>query len=394
MFKWLIYRNTYNAVEHTFDKNNADVFNLLSVQKTKNQLFIKKKQQYTSFKHLLKQLKQQYIFLIINSKEVLLKEVENVNLTAKPIQEVFPNIVLSDFYYEVLHSKDKYFVSISRKTYVDKIISQYQNNKIDIIGFSLGSTSIEHLLPFVEGEITISNAVIRVKNQKIASIKKDFVSIRHYLINSLDISTNYTLLLGGILGFYFNLQIKQHGLEQSTSKLKNNFQQKRIFKVGLYTALGFLFALLCINFLIFSSYHSKINKINSDIQINETHKNKLLQLKEQVRKKEELVSILHSVSNSKVSFYLDEIGQLIPRTVLLSALNYQPLSSRVKNNKAIKYRHGEIVVKGISKKTDTFTNFIESLEAKNWIGQVTIMHYEQTKSNISLFEVLIRIKNE
>lgn len=396
MLKRLTYGNIYGAVEHTVDAHSNEVFNLLLLQKKKNELQIKQKEQFSSFENVVKALEtQKHLFLIINNTNVLSKEVENINNdTVRIVHNTFPNINLNDFYYEVLTTNKKSFVVICRKNEVDAIIKEYQKNGISIIGFSLGNISAQNLLPFInENGIKTSNSIISIKDKQIQSIDKKVISESNYSINNLEVSNSDILPLSGVLSYYLQDNVL-NGLEEERTALQKDFQQKKAFTLSLYGMLGFILAILLVNFLFFSSYRSDINQLTSEIQLNESYKKQLLQLQEQVSQKEKLLKGLQSVSNSKVSLYLDKIASEIPNTILLSELKYQPLEKRIKKDKQIQLEENVIIIAGSSKKDTNFNAFVEVLGQKKWIDTVTILSYGKEKNTDNAFEISLKIKDE
>lgn len=396
MFGALIYGASFCAVEHGVDQEGQDVFNLLILQKEKSELSIKKKQTFNEFDNLLKELEgQKHLFLIVNNNQVLTKSSNLVDVdVVRHLQNSFPTITQIDFYCEVLKAESQTFISIARKTIVDTIIETYQQKGISIIGFSLGNLGVKNILPYLTEEtIYTTNAKVVNNSNQIESIESSFDKKEEYEVNNLNVTSQFLLPLSGVIQYYTNV-IFSEGLGDEISKLKKDFEQKTKLKTVLYIALGLLLLTTLTNFLVYNNYKSKVLELDTTINIVKTRQNSLLKLQSKVQQKERLLNSVRLVSNSKVSKYIDEIGVLIPNTVLLSELSYQPIQQRLKKDKEINFKKNSIVVKGVVKKDEDFTNLVNNLEQNKWVDELTIVSYGKNKGVVNQFEFLITIVNE
>ncbi|WP_272149606.1 hypothetical protein [Tenacibaculum aiptasiae] len=391
----LFYKNSYCTIEH-FISDNSEKINVLNVSKKKNELVITNRNQYKTPKEVLTSFKtQKHSYLIINNQQVLSKKVNIFDEDERLVlRNTFPNIVLDDFYYEMYSNNESTFVAICRKNYVDELIKKYQKLKISIIGFSLGNLSVQQLLPFYERSLYTSNAYVTINNKRVEEISKLEVQEETYSINDLSIANNEVLGLAGVLSVFFNKSIFQKGLEEQNSRLLKDFTSKKLFDISLKAGLGFLFVVLLINFVLFSSYNSKVNELNEHVVLNKTQKEFLLRLKKEIAQKEKVVKSLETASLSNVSRYLDIIAQEIPNTILLKELKYQPIKSQVKKDKPILADEKNILVKGITKSNEDFLRLVSNLKKNDWVENITIIKYGKEKTANSLFELLIHIADE
>jgi len=149
--QFLKYGNTFCSVEHTIGKDAVEVFNVLKIKKSKKEIAISNKEQFNSKDALFQHLNtQKHAFIVVNNQQVLLKKIENsISDSEKVAKSAFPNIKISDFYYEILQNKEHSFVAICRKEYIDRVIKEYQSHDIYIIDFSLQNLVIKVLIPFI-----------------------------------------------------------------------------------------------------------------------------------------------------------------------------------------------------------------------------------------------------
>jgi Tfp pilus assembly protein PilN len=134
-----------------------------------------------------------------------------------------------------------------------------------------------------------------------------------------------------------------------------------------------------------------VNTITGELQLSETYKNQLHKLQEEVTQKKHLVASVQSASNSKLSLYIDELGISTPQTILLSQFYYQPIVGIQKKDNPISFKKNQIIVKGISKENEDFSNWISLLEQKKWVKNISIHAYGKGKktARIAVFKFII-----
>ena len=392
----LTYGNTFCTVEHTVGKDAAEVCYLLQLKKKKKELLVDAKRQYNSKSDLFKNVKtQKHLFLIVNNQQVLLKKVAGSNEDIEnTVKKAFPTIKIAEFYYEVAQNGDQNFVAICRKDYVDSLIAEYQSNGVSIIGFSLQNLGITALSQFLnQTEIKTSNSTISLVNNKLKEIVKEDVKRIEYTINDLKIPNSYVLGLSGILAYFYNGTSNHSNFNPVLKELKQQYNNHRFYALGLKSALGIIFAVLLINFMFFSNAHSKMIRLNTDVLLNSSSKNILLQLQDRVDKKEELTNNINSLSSSKTTWYLNEIGKSVPNKVQLIVIDFQPVTKSIKKGKEILVTKNTILITGTSKNNDSFSQWIAMLELKDWIDDVKDISYGNGKNSTASFEFVINIKS-
>ncbi len=392
-FKNIIHGKLFCAIEHTNVQQKLQI-NFLLLKKQKREFVVEKKEICLELNDLFKFLKKkQHLFLIVNNEQVLTKSINGKLESQKAVHIAFPNLNSSDFYYESYSNESNTFVSICRKIYIDELIKNHEKLQYNVIDFSLGNLVSAHLLPYLnEDKLQTSNAVLSIKNKVLTNINKTEAGFQKvYTINDLEVNNNTVLGLAGILSYYTGQTITQKSFTDKSYELHNRFTQIRIFDLGLKAGLSFIFILLLFNFLIFSNYRDKINSINSEIEVNESYKGNLLSLKEEVVKKKKIIDEITSSETSKVSLYLDKIGASTPNTILLTQLNYQPLTKNIKKEKEIPYQQQQILIKGKSANGETFSTWISSLEQENWIKTITLVNYGTGKKTTTKFQLKITL---
>ncbi len=387
LWQKLTYGKKYAAIEHA--ENN--VFQLLQLRKQKKEFVVSKRRQEKDFQELIVSLKKQsHVFVIFNNEQILTKKITEIDLEEKALLRLaFPTIKISDFYYETYKTNGNTFVAIARKKYIDAILLQYQKKGIWVIDFSLGNLVVKNLQEIVaEKKLQTSNASIYFEAKTIHEIKKETISKKTFIINELPVSNSEILPLAGIIAYY-----TKNTSSLIYQELKENYTQKRIFEMGLKSALGFLLVLLLVNFLIFSSYRNQVNGLSGVAEMFEESKIKLEHLQKKVNQKKQLVASFQTASKSKRSQYLNELGNTTPTTILLSQMNFQPVKGAQRTGKKLVFDEKKILLKGACKKDEDFSAWIALLEKQDWVKSISINGYGKGKKRGSLsnfeFEITI-----
>lgn len=387
--KLLKYGNTYTAVEHSEQK----CFSILQLVQKKKELAVVERKIVANQEQVIETLKgQKHFFLILNDEQVLAKKLDTTETNKKKIvQTAFPNIVLSDFYYQV-YAEDTYsFVAIARKETIDSIINAYLKAGLFVIDFSIGNLAIANLIGLQENQsLSTSNANIYFKNKGIASIEKKAISSTTYTINDLKVNNQEVLSLAGIIGYY-----TAKASSDIQKELAETYLQKRFFELTLKTGLGFLLVVLLVNFFAFSTYRDQVGTLSGELQMRQTYKVQLEKLQKAVTQKKQLVQGIQSGATTSISKYYDELGVSLPKTSKLSQLHYQPKNGIQKDDKPLHFQKEVIIVKGASKNDEAFTKWISFLEQKPWIIEISIVSYGRGKNrmNIANFEFIIKLND-
>lgn len=395
IIKKIIFGKLYCAVEHT-KVNETPAINYLFLKKKKDELLKEKEGSCTAFSDLIKEIpKGQHIFLSINNEHVISKTLDENLEPAKAIQKAFPNLNAEDFYFETYQNELKTYISLCRKEHVKNMIEQYEKEGFHIINFSLGNLVAAQLLPYItDSKLYTSNACLYIENKNLMAIEKNAQdSQEEYTINDLTLTNKSVLGLAGILNYYSGQTLTDKSFEDETNALHNNFVQKNIFGLGLKVGLAFIFILLLSNFLIYSHYRDQVTQIQSDIEIGMATKQNLLVLSNEVDKKKKIIDEISASEGSKISLYLDKIGASIPQSVLLTQLNFQPITKNIKPDKEILYQDQIVIIKGKSNQGKEFSKWIASMEQEPWIDTIAVINYGTGKKVITEFELKITLKS-
>jgi len=351
---------------------------------------------YSTKETLFKKLpKHANIHLVLNNDKVLTKLLLGQFKTEQElVYKAFPNIEVDAFYYQVLQQAEHSVVSICRKSYVDGLIDDLMGIQCYVTHLSLSGLTAVALKPYInEASIQISNACLEFDGHQLQTIKI-LNPINHYTyeINGLHITSDHLLATAAVLVAESGLDITANNFE--TSIWKARFFQGRFSKVFMKTAGLSLLVMLLINFLCFNHYFNKVNDLEGLSQMNQTAKAQLLSLNEIIDRKESLVTDLLKSSNSRSSFYVNDLVQSLPHSMVLTACNYQPILKRIKPNKPIDQAFRIIEVRGETNSNTDYSDWISALEAMSWVQRVSPLQYSDQVNSKTTFSIKIEIKHD
>nr|WP_321232937.1 hypothetical protein [uncultured Psychroserpens sp.] len=396
LITYLTFGNRFYSIEQT-QSNGEAIYYGIELKKTKNQVEVAKSFEYKNLDETSKYIpKHKPVFLVINNEFVITKRIEsNETEPLKLAHLAFQNIKIDDFYYEVLKQKNIHFISICRKDYLDKLLSDYQTNNISIIDFSLGNlmiTSISNLIS--EKEVQTSNAVITKENDQISAIEIDNnLTEVSYAFNDTTLKSQELLPFSSALSLITKTKQVVSAFNSKDQNLLTNFKEKLFFNQFIKIGLSLLFITLLINFFLFNNYYDKVNQLREITQVFNVSKSKLINLSDKVQKTQKMVEDVLKSNASKSSFYVDAIIHNLPDAIILSELNYQPLLKKIKDDKAIQNDIDVIIVSGTTSDRVLVSQWISQLETKDWINNIEILSFDD-KQKASLFSIKINIQDD
>ncbi len=385
----LLYGNTYCAIEYSVNEVGEELFIALLLLKKNGELEVKTKEKFKSpieLRDFLKKEKQKHLVLVINNQQVLFKTIEKNE--KNPISVAFPTVNKKDFLSEVQHSAEKSFVGIVRKNYVESLVDFLKKDGIAVLDIVIGGLSVFGLLEvFPENdEVYTTNSKVTIHQNQISSIETRVFHDQTYGINGLELDNYQILNLGAIVNFYLNKQV-----QQSKEELEE-FTHKTIFTKGLMAGLVLIFIVLLVNFMFFSKYYSKIERLQADLTEHSQTKEVLKKIAKDVDKKKKLLQQIQSSGTSSLSKYVDQLVSEIPRSVLLQEVNYQPFLTVIKEDKLIKNELKTLSVSGVFKDNAELSDWIDIIEKKQWVKKVDGLSIERdTRKKVSKFYFHIKI---
>lgn len=390
----LLLGKQYIGIEH-FSLNNEEKRAILLVEKRKEELVIVKKDRI-SFSETLPEKwdKTLPFFLIVNSNQVIQKEVHGIDdSNEKLLHKGFPNTNWDEFYFEIWRLKTKSIIAISRKNYVEELLSNYQKQGISIAGISLGICSIAEISSYSDATELFTNHQTISWNEENPIITSNTSALDStYNINGLAIQNSHILAFAGILRVLLNGTTNTGNLINYSHDLFENYNQRSFFSKGLKIMIGALLTILLINFLVFNHYFKLAEETSENLLLSKSSLEEVIKTKQRIQAKELKVKNVVAMTASQSSLVINEITKRIPQSILLTELVYHPLEKKIKPEEPIITQDKILMLSGTTIDNTAFTHWVEAMEQLKWMNQVVITHFGKNDLNETAFSIKLILK--
>lgn len=389
------YGTTYCSIELTSTSEGERMF-AITAKKKKGEyedLYFNEAETISEIQGFIK--KNQHAFLTINTNQVLVKE---TNLLVDPqmlLSQTFPGLNYSEFYYEIVKSGSKAFVAVCRKEYVEKIINEFENHNISIIGFQLGFSSLEKLIPILKvSSVNTGRFHFALANKHIESFTEASAQGEVYHIENIEVPSNYLVAVSGLLKYDAGSEIDSINFSTDNKGQTEKYREKNFFRKAIVVGVVTLLVLLLINFLVFDSYYKNYQILQEESELSKTQRERYTIKQHSVTEKEKLVSNILNSGSSKSSYYINRLVAIKPTSILFDQVQYQPLSKTIRPDKSITYEKDIIIVSGKSNDKEVFSSWIELIEKLDWTSSVIIKNYGASTSKVSEFSLQITVADD
>ncbi|KFF02615.1 RNA polymerase beta'' subunit family protein [Flavobacterium reichenbachii] len=383
----------YIGVEH-FSLNNEDKTAILLVEKNKEGLIILKKDRVSYSRKIAEKWNSKLpFFLIINSNQIIQKEILGIDGSdEKLLHKSFPNSDWDEFYYEIWRLKTKSVIAIARKSYVDGILKNYNNQNIKVAGISLGICSLADIIEYTDEHELYTNHQLISKEEDLIISTNSLESAVTYNINDLEIENRQLLAFSGVLRLILNKTRNTGSILSFSNLLYDDYNQKMFFNKGIKIMVSVLLGILLLNFVFFSHYYKLAQESSETLLVNKSSVKDLNKIKQRIIVKEEKVKDIDDRMMSQSSLIINEITNRVPSSILLTELIYNPLEKKIKIDEPILTKDKTIVISGTAIVNQDFTKWVENIEKLKWVDKVLITHFGKNEENETTFSINLTLK--
>jgi len=383
----------YTGIEH-FSIKNEEMTALLSIEKSKDELVIKQAAVVAYTDTFPEDWDKSYpVSLVITTNQVIQKEIALADPSdEKIIHKAFPNLQHDEFFYEIWRLKSRSIVAVSRKSYVNGLVADYQKQGVSIISVSLGIVSIAAMAGFSEERTLATNSHVVTLGEETAIAPKQDELSNTYSINGLEIQSSHLLAFAGILRLLISTPFTSGTIQDYNRVVYDDYNQKTFFSKGFKVIIGVLLVLLLANFFIFNHYYKKEQEISESLELSKSSLETITKAKDRIRIKEQKVKNVVELASSKSSQIINEITRIIPASILLTELAYHPLDKKIKVDEPIMTQESTIEISGTTVDNASLTNWIEKLGKLKWVGQTVITHFGKNELNETVFSLKLTLK--
>jgi hypothetical protein len=336
------------------------------------------------------------VYVSIDGKGVLTKKV-TIDPIKLPIHQVIPNATEDDFLVQQSKGSNNHvFVSIARKDVIDELLANFTQHKFQVIGLTIGPFKAVELIPVFEqlpAELTVGNNLISFdkKNGEIIDFKKceDSAPRKEYILDEKTLSADDLLPLYNALTYYL---ADDEGLKYAAVlEQYDEYASKRLFAFAGWGALLFIFLVLVINMLFFTSFSEEKQKLETRVVGDKELLGNLKKLNEELAWKENFLGQAGILNNNRMSYYADRIAASIPDAITLEKMDVHPVASKVKKEKEIQVVPDKITMDGFAGKSEALNDWIKDMKSFSWIEDVSVVNYfKEENSATGMFTIEIK----
>lgn len=364
-----------------------------------NQLDIEQKlTQVSSLEELKKKLPAKLpIALNLSGKGVLVKQVEKQEeITATNFSIVLPNASSENFYVQNFVSGNKSFVALIRKAEADKWISRINALGLNCFTLSLGIFPVQHMLSQLNeygSEIILDGHQIKRDEQhNWETYRYQAGQQAPFPVKLAGEKIDEKLILPYAAAFQLMLSARLELIQADVPALARTLAQtlsKSKLKAAGVVALGIFFALLLINFVLFSYYDAAVNKLAQLVSQSVQSTTDLQSLNQQIKDQETKLQLIGWENNKGKAVMMDQIAQCLPSDVKWQQAGIDAPEITT-GQTATTFENRTIRINGSSPQITAVNEWLARLRAKSWIRQAQLDSYNfNQEQNTGLFSLTI-----
>lgn len=395
------------VIELKGNDGNDFTFNAISVVKKKREITIQKKATAINYSELALWLKDAWlknsaILLVANSSRILHKVITNKSDLSEEekIKLLLPNVKSDDFFcYSCTLDNDTEFVSLVRKNYLQSILQQFSSYKKHITHVAIGPSPMftTYKLAFSKNDddsykVDFKNYHFLFKNSRLQKFDidpyietSDQQEIIHIGSETIDSSL---LIIYSYVANYFLNPMSLPGINTPAALTANgDFIFKKVANILTGTYLLFIFILLSVSTVIFTTVNSRYQKLLTTYAQNK-HNWENVATKNIVYDKQKRLLERNGLANqSRISFYADQLTWNLPEDIYLSKMDIHPVNTRTMSDN-VEFIGDKILIEGNSYSSTELSDWVNNLKKLPWIAGVLIRDFKDN-GNIGTFVIEI-----
>ncbi len=343
-----------------------------------------KKQFNASLDKILAEPLEQPLAVTLTGRGILIKKTAKLELvTEQNLQHLFPNLKLAEFYVQHFVSGAHSFVAIIRREIANAILAAFKRQGAEVMLLSLGPFVADQVVAqfnVYNGELNFDGHQVVLDEEKAWQEYKYTAGATSEFILKIDIEVMpEPFVLAYASAFQLMLQERLDLVEVEAAGLaqpRAEHLAKLRFKRNGLLVLALFFALLLVNFLVFSYYHADNQEMagragqQSSVSINKE------KLESDVKEKEAMVNNLGWNKGFPYAYLCDQVGQTVPAAVTLTELTVNNLlatgATLIKENKPEPF---SIRIKGQAANVYVINDWMYLLKQKPWVKKVQLEKY-------------------
>ncbi len=328
------------------------------------------------------------VVLVINGKGIIHKHISwNESDDARTLLgKVLPNASLTDFYIQQSAPfNGKVLVSAARRSLIDQILDQCAEQKLDIIGCSLGPLIIESILPLLDtgGGYQYDFSFLEYSLSIVDNHLETFKTAQPFQDGTVKIgeeNISFSTLLPFAAAFSALAGIPaSHAEVDRVSTQREDNRQKRLFQFTLAGIVGFFLLVMLINFFAFDHFRSKKQHLEQQLSLNKDILQRLDTLTNEFHRKQGFLERTGMLQASRVSAYADDLCRGVPQSITLSGMNINPWQKPKADEDKVSFQKKTMRLSGFCNQSIELNDWMQEIKKKDWVKNIVLLNYSQTK---------------
>jgi Tfp pilus assembly protein PilN len=385
----------------TLNGSNAPTFSSILLRKKKSKIEFENSIEFQcEIEKLPENIDINYpVCLSIDGKGILNKQI-TIDPAKTILQQTIPNASENDFIVEKFNGSDNtLFISLARKDLVDEILKKLSDQKIQVIGLTIGTFSLIGLFEmFADLPTSILSGLYEIEvnkaNLEIISFRKSELGnteIRQYNLDQNPILSSFLLPFNNAFAYYSNQSLNFE--YQKITTQKEEYLSKRVFVTIGWGILIFIFLGLLVNYFVFNDLSEKKLQLENQVSGNRDMVLKLKILRDEISWREKYLGQAGTDRSKWFSYIADQIAASVPEEILLEKFDLHPLNSKIRNLKEIELQPDIILIDGLTKSSASVNEWAVNLNKLAGISDVVVENFSQPDNSSGFFSIKITLSS-
>jgi hypothetical protein len=343
--------------------------------------------------------------VVLNGKGILHKKVPLEALTGNVFETVLPNGNPADFYMEICPYESWASVYLVRRAVLDKVVDDLARCNLRVLTVSMGATGLQNLMPYLNPEkdmdqIRTNHFLLRIDPARrvtdIESLAYPLEEARptlEYSIGNHYVFSRGIMAFGAAMGLFAGAGASAGGMTNDTIRsAREDYTYFNYFRAAIWSFLGFVFAVLLINFLIYNHYFSSNEQYSASQALTQAEEKKAWKLESVIGSKERWISRYGWDRSSRLSLYADRIAALVPDDATLTVLKINPVHAGfASDNNPLSFQQDTIQLTGTCEDPAELNRFANNLRNIRSFRQIDIKSYlykKETQNGVFSMEII------
>lgn len=295
-----------------------------------------------------------------------------------------------DFYFCSYNDSFKVVTSFFRKSLIEDVLTELAEAKVFLTGISCGIIPV--LLTASEKEKIAFDYSIDIENGRITNLQRNESPSDRSIINSIFKTRNQAINEGIVLSYSSPVEQYSSGLIDEEQKQKlDEYGQFSRFKFFGILAVSVILSSLMINYFYVNHLNNEVAQLEMDLALNNDNMSLLDRLNQEKTRKEQLVQSSGVNPDEFISFFIDKIGESVPKSISLKEMYVFPLAENLKEKRKVEIRQDAIEIIGFTPNSPVLDDWMEKMNRYEWVKSVELLNYLKTTDSKAEFKLLISL---